>query len=395
MKIAGPTPEDPGIVWEVPATLTYPIGEGQTGYFLRVQDLMILNAIAANNWKKPIYFAVTVSDQNLIGLRSITDTTRNFLKMEGLAFRLMPRPTSLIDPELMAKNLLQKYKYRNLNNPKVHFDNNILKLLGNYRQGLLQLALHYIGESEHSYLQTDTLAERNLSLQERIERFDSLSPRTKALTALEFMDTTIPEETVPIRHEFISIQIGRLYAQLGYPEEAAKRLDRLAEAKDLTPQKAFELGTYYLSDARNPERARELFNYSLEHNRSPENLQRITYAWIQLSDDTSYAADLFRRFLDMNDSRQSRLSIAQQGLMFGLNGLAYSIYEPMLELNPEDAEAVRGMVEYYQRIGDNRHGLELVESWLERHPDDQVLSSKRDELKKLTGKADSGLSRAQ
>ena len=81
--------------------------------------------------------------------------------------------------------------------------------------------------------------------------------------------------------------------------------------------------------------------------------------------------------------------------MFGLNGLAYSIYEPMLELNPEDAEAVRGMVEYYQRIGDNRHGLELVESWLERHPDDQVLSSKRDELKKLTGKADSGLSRAQ
>ncbi len=387
VRIAGPTADDPGMVWEVPATLSYPLGAGQTGHFLRVQDFMILNAMVANNWKLPIYFAVTVSDQNLIGLRSITDTSRNFLRMEGLAFRVMPHPTDLIDPELMAKNLMQNYKYRNLNNPDVHYDGNILKLLGNYRQGLLQLALHYMTKADQSVvIYSDTLAERGLSLSERIERFDELSPRTKALTALEFMEEIIPEEYIPIRHELISIQLGRLYSQLGYPERTTERLDRLVEQKDLTPQKALEYGTYYLSDARNPERARELFDFSLQHNRSLENLQRIAYTWIQLSDDTTYAADLFRRFLEMDDNHQSRLRIASQALMFGLDGLAFSIYEPMLQINPEDGEAVRGMVEYYQRTGDYKRSLNLVDSWIVRHPDDPVMNRKRNELSRLAGK---------
>ncbi|MCF7811515.1 DUF2723 domain-containing protein, partial [bacterium] len=106
IKIAGPPGSEEDLVWEVPATLSYPMGNGQTGHFLRVQDIMILNTIAAMKWERPIYFAVTVSDQNLLGLRSLTDTTRNFLKMDGLAFKLMPHPTNSIDPDLMAENLL-------------------------------------------------------------------------------------------------------------------------------------------------------------------------------------------------------------------------------------------------------------------------------------------------
>ena len=48
---------------------------------LRVQDLMVLRIIKDNNWNRPIYFAVTVSPNNRMGLD-------DYLTMEGLVYRL-------------------------------------------------------------------------------------------------------------------------------------------------------------------------------------------------------------------------------------------------------------------------------------------------------------------
>ena len=39
-----------------------------SGQALRVQDIMILRIIKDANWRVPIYFAVTVSQSNRIGL---------------------------------------------------------------------------------------------------------------------------------------------------------------------------------------------------------------------------------------------------------------------------------------------------------------------------------------
>ncbi len=223
VSIDGPTPDAPKLVWDVPATVSVPVGSsGQVEYFLRVQDWMILNTLAVNQWKRPIYFAVTVSDANLLGLRNIQDPSKNYLRMDGLAFKLMPQPTPLISPELMAENLIKKYRYRNLNNPHVYLDDNIVKLLGNYRQGILQLAFYYLSEASR---RGDTLETgRDLPLAERVERFDELPMRVKALTALDFIEDRIPEDLIPSRYDLITIQIGRLYADLGKPEELDRRL---------------------------------------------------------------------------------------------------------------------------------------------------------------------------
>ena len=51
------------------------------GQALRVQDMMIMRIINDAAWRVPIYFAVTVSQQNRIGLD-------NFLDMQGLTFQL-------------------------------------------------------------------------------------------------------------------------------------------------------------------------------------------------------------------------------------------------------------------------------------------------------------------
>jgi hypothetical protein len=50
---------------------------------LRVQDKMVLNIVDSNRWRKPVYFAVTVSDDNFMGLDP-------YLQMEGLCYRINP-----------------------------------------------------------------------------------------------------------------------------------------------------------------------------------------------------------------------------------------------------------------------------------------------------------------
>jgi hypothetical protein len=54
---------------------------------LRVQDKMILNIIDATDWKKPVHFACSVSNDNFMGLD-------RYLKMEGMIYRLMPEPVA-------------------------------------------------------------------------------------------------------------------------------------------------------------------------------------------------------------------------------------------------------------------------------------------------------------
>jgi hypothetical protein len=44
---------------------------------------MVREIIEANNWQRPIYFAVTCSDDSKIGMH-------DYLRMEGMAFRFVP-----------------------------------------------------------------------------------------------------------------------------------------------------------------------------------------------------------------------------------------------------------------------------------------------------------------
>lgn len=114
---------------------------------LRVQDIMVYDIISTNRWKRPVYFAVTCSPDAKIGLD-------NFLWMDGLAFRLKPiKFPSLeagIDASIMEANVLARdikpsrtpqagYIYRNLNNPSVTYDENVQRMVTNYRFDFMRL----------------------------------------------------------------------------------------------------------------------------------------------------------------------------------------------------------------------------------------------------------------
>jgi hypothetical protein len=120
------------ITFEVEPTLNTPYGS-----VLRVQDYMILRILNNNKWRKPVYFAVTVAKSNMLG------ELQEYLRMDGLALKLVPYKNWKISPENLERNLTEVYQYRGLQDPSVYYDKNILGLLQNYRTAYLQVSEFY------------------------------------------------------------------------------------------------------------------------------------------------------------------------------------------------------------------------------------------------------------
>ena len=121
-----------GLTWTVPRAGT--LGE-DIGY-LRVQDLMILHILEQNNWTRPVYFAVTVSPENDVGLDE-------YLQLEGMVWQVVRDPTpELMDLDRTEHNLWNVYQYRGIADPEVYKDRQIRTLLRNYTVSFHQLALN-------------------------------------------------------------------------------------------------------------------------------------------------------------------------------------------------------------------------------------------------------------
>lgn len=118
--------------------IKFDLGPKLFGRYLRVQDYMILNTLYANKFRKPLYFAVTCSRDNML------DGLQRYLRMDGLTFKITTIPNWSIEPNILYDNLMHKYQYRNLNNPDVYYNPNIISLLQNYRSAFIQLANYYV-----------------------------------------------------------------------------------------------------------------------------------------------------------------------------------------------------------------------------------------------------------
>ena len=81
---------------------------------LRIQDKMVINIVDSNKWRKPVYFAVTVSEDNFMGLDP-------YLQMQGLAYRIMPAVVpqdKKIDIDKTVYFLDKVYRFRGLGDGK-------------------------------------------------------------------------------------------------------------------------------------------------------------------------------------------------------------------------------------------------------------------------------------
>jgi hypothetical protein len=98
---------------------------------------MVLRILSTNHWKKPIYFAVTVARSNMLS------ELQDYMRMDGLAYKVVPFKNWSISPDRLERNLVDIYKYRGLQDSTVYYDKNIIGLIQNYRTAFLQLAEYY------------------------------------------------------------------------------------------------------------------------------------------------------------------------------------------------------------------------------------------------------------
>ncbi len=124
----------------------------------RVQDLMVLHLLKANDWERPMYFAVTVSTENKIQLDE-------YFLMQGLLYKILPvRAQELaardpgighipeagvyIDIDRSEMLLNTVFSYRSIFDPEVYKDPNTKKLLNNFAAAYSFLGRAYIGKNE-------------------------------------------------------------------------------------------------------------------------------------------------------------------------------------------------------------------------------------------------------
>ena len=136
---------DDEVIWNVTGRLYGNDAQGNGVYYMQVQDLMILHILQTNNWLRPIYFANTVSTQSMLGLQ-------DYFRTEGKAYRIVPKKmssayTGYIDTKIHTKRL-NKMSFRGWNDPDVYLDENIRRMLGNYRFSFLQLSERFMKQNQ-------------------------------------------------------------------------------------------------------------------------------------------------------------------------------------------------------------------------------------------------------
>lgn len=141
------------------------------------KDLIILDILAANDWKRPIYFAITTGDDAYLGL---TD----YFQIEGLAYRLVPYKaqsfdgqTGEVNTEAMYENLMTEFEWGGMNKSEIYMDENNRRMCMNFRNNFARLAGDFIRQGK----------------------------KEKALEVLDKCLEVIPHKNVPYNQFMVSI----------------------------------------------------------------------------------------------------------------------------------------------------------------------------------------------
>jgi len=165
--------------------------------------LMVLDLLAQNDWKRPIYFAITVGSENYFGLEK-------YFRQEGLAYRLVPYEAKSYDgqegeisTDIMYKNMMETFKWGGLDNPKAYADEGVQRMAMNFRNLFSRLA-------------------------------NALEKEGKKDSALKVCDRCLkvmPNELIP--YNYFNLEIATIYNRLGQPQKAESVLKTIIkQSKD-------------------------------------------------------------------------------------------------------------------------------------------------------------------
>ena len=182
-------------------------------------ELIMLDIIANNHWRRPIYFAPQLGREDYLGLE-------DYFQIEGLAYRLLPVPVGLaaerqreiyVNTDLTyqlllkekkhtfkGKEIVRKMYWRNLDNPNVYYNEDYAGFISQVREHCYQTAKALIDEGK----------------------------KDKARELMLFFLKTIPIEAVP--YDMYVAQMVPLLFEVGETQIATNLIKKIGEQADLT-----------------------------------------------------------------------------------------------------------------------------------------------------------------
>ena len=149
-------------------------------------EMMVMEMLSTNEWKRPIYFAVTIGNDYHLGLDP-------YLELTGLAYRITPERSQdgkhRVNTEVMYDNMLHKFKYGNMNLPGIYIDENTMLMCRTHRMMFLELIEALYKEGKYD----------------------------KCLDVLDFAEEMLPGYNIP--YDYTSATMASYYYQLGEMEK--------------------------------------------------------------------------------------------------------------------------------------------------------------------------------
>ena len=153
-------------------------------------EMMVLDILANFKWERPIYFAITVGSGNFMGLEK-------YFQLEGLAYRFVPYiaqstdgQTGEIATDIMFENLVNKFKWGNMQDTSIYLDETNMRMTMNFRNNFARLADALIKE----------------------EKFE------KAEIVLDKCIDIMPNEAIPFN--YFNLPLAEAYYKIGKVEKA-------------------------------------------------------------------------------------------------------------------------------------------------------------------------------
>lgn len=110
--------------------------------------MMILDLMATNNWERPVYFAITVGSEHYMNLEE-------YFQLEGLAYKVTPikhetkkSGTGYIHIDKMYDNLVNKFRWGNMEKEGVYLDEQVMRMTMNYQSNFARLARELIAKGD-------------------------------------------------------------------------------------------------------------------------------------------------------------------------------------------------------------------------------------------------------
>jgi tetratricopeptide (TPR) repeat protein len=160
---------------------------------------MFLDILANFNWERPIYFAITVGSGNFMGLEK-------YFQLEGLAYRFVPYlaksndgQTGEIATDIMYDNLINKFKWGNMQDPSVYLDETNMRMTMNFRNNFTRLSDALIKKDEFE----------------------------KAEVVLDKCVEIMPHEAIPFN--YFNLPLAEGYYKIGKTEKAREVINILTD----------------------------------------------------------------------------------------------------------------------------------------------------------------------